>query len=114
MGFEYQIKHREGAVIVDFFDRILDVSEADQLVHQIERQILGGNRKFIINFQQVDYINSSGLNVLITLLTKIRDNYGELYICAVSDKIEKLIHTTKLDKIFKIEDNVEQAIEKLK
>lgn len=114
MAFEYHINHHDDVIVIDFFDRILDVSEAEQMIHQVERQLLGGSQKFIINFQQVDYINSSGLNVLITLLTKIRDNYGELYICQVSEKIKKLIQTTKLDNIFKIEDDLERALEKLK
>lgn len=114
MAFEYQIKHHDDVIVIDFFDKIYDVSEAEQLMHQIDRQIVGGSQKFIINLKQVDYINSSGLNVLITLLTKIRDNYGELYICAVSEKVQRLIQTTKLDNIFKIEDNIEKALDKLK
>ncbi len=113
MNFEYYIIERGQVKLIIFSGRLFDVSEADDLYRDIDRLLERGLQKFIIDFSRVDYINSAGLNVLITLLSKIRESYGELYICAVSEKVLKLIETSKLTNVFKIEADIQSALSKL-
>ncbi|WP_420388041.1 STAS domain-containing protein [Roseivirga sp.] len=67
-----------------------------------------------IDISDVKYINSSGIGVLITLLTKFRNNEGEVVIVNPSEHVKKLLIITKLTAIFKIADSVEEAIQQLK
>ncbi|MFN3403661.1 MAG: STAS domain-containing protein [Cytophagaceae bacterium] len=66
-----------------------------------------------IDLSQVRYMNSSGIGVLITLLTKFRNKGGEVVLINPSEQIKKLLIITKLNAIFSIVDTEEQAIEKL-
>jgi anti-sigma B factor antagonist len=51
---------------------------------------------------------------LITILTKFRNQEGELILVKPSEKIEKLLLITKLNNIFSIVDSQEEAVELLK
>ena len=67
-----------------------------------------------VDLSEVRYMNSSGIGVLITLLTKFRNQEGEMILVKPSEKIEKLLLITKLNNIFSIVESKEEAIELLK
>ncbi|MEQ8413625.1 MAG: STAS domain-containing protein [Imperialibacter sp.] len=64
--------------------------------------------------EDVRYINSSGIGVLITILTKFRNKGGEVVLVNPSDHVKKLLVITKLNAIFSIVDSKGEAVEKLK
>src|SRR3954471_20803861 len=66
-----------------------------------------------IDLSEVRYMNSSGIGVLITLLTKFRNKGGELVLINPSEQIKKLLIITKLNSIFVIVDNEEEALKRL-
>ena len=65
----------------------------EQVLDQLER----GDRKFIVDFSKTDYIDSSGLGVLVTLSKKIREQGGQLSLASLSDDLRTLFKLTKLD-----------------
>jgi anti-sigma B factor antagonist len=67
-----------------------------------------------IDLSAVRYMNSSGIGVLITLLTKLRNKGGEVVLINPSDQIKKLLIITKLNAIFNIVANEQEALTKLK
>jgi anti-sigma B factor antagonist len=58
--------------------------------------------KCIINISALRYINSSGIGVLITILTKFRNKGGDVYLMKPSESVQKLLVITKLNAIFQI------------
>lgn len=66
-----------------------------------------------IDIQNVRYINSSGIGVLITILTKFRNKGGEVVLIKPSESVEKLLLITKLNSIFNIVPNLELAFQEL-
>jgi len=66
-----------------------------------------------IDIQNVRYVNSSGIGVLITILTKFRNKGGEVVLIKPSDSVEKLLIITKLNSIFITVPNLEQAFHEL-
>lgn len=62
-----------------------------------------------IDIQDVRYINSSGIGVLITILTKFRNKGGEVILIKPSESVEKLLIITKLNSIFTIVSNLDHA-----
>jgi anti-sigma B factor antagonist len=59
-------------------------------------------KKCVVDISSLRYINSSGIGVLITLLTKFRNKGGELYLMKPSESVQKLLVITKLNAIFNI------------
>ena len=67
-----------------------------------------------INLSDIRYMNSSGLGVLITLLTKFKNKGGKVTLINPSDQIEKLLQITRLNEVFSIAESEEEAINELK
>lgn len=64
----------------------------------------------VIDISKLRYINSSGIGVLITILTKFRNKGGEVYLMKPSDNVQKLLVITKLNAIFQIVQNEEEVL----
>ena len=71
----------------------------------------GGERKFVIDFANTGYIDSSGLGVLVSLSKKIREQGGELRLSSLNEDLRTLFELTKLDTLFRIADDKDQALE---
>ncbi|MFQ5549866.1 MAG: STAS domain-containing protein [Gemmatimonadales bacterium] len=96
---------------------VIVVGVAGQLIvgnrHELKQKILdaldSGSRKFVIDFSATEYIDSSGLGVLVTLSKKITESEGEIRLAALNDDLRTLFELTKLDTLFELYDSVEAA-----
>jgi anti-sigma B factor antagonist len=79
-----------------------------RVVELISDSLLEGAKTVVIDLEKVRYISSSGLGLLITLLTKMRNAGGELVLTAPSEHVKKLLLITKLNGIFKVLDSVDE------
>src|ERR1044071_601165 len=64
----------------------------------------------IIDISELRYINSSGIGVLITILTKFRNKGGDVYLMQPSESVKKLLVITKLNAIFQVVETEEEAL----
>src|SRR5690606_24147533 len=78
-----------------------------KLVEVVSDAIQEGTRTFVIDLSEVRYISSSGIGLLITMLTKMRNVGGEVYLTSPSEHVKKLLIITKLNNIFTVYDSVE-------
>lgn len=68
------------------------------------------SKHLIVDLSQVNIINSIGINLLIRLLTKTRIKGGELVLIGLQDKVKQVVQLTKLNDVFKISEDIDQAI----
>jgi anti-sigma B factor antagonist len=68
----------------------------------------------LIDISGLRYINSTGIGVLITILTKFRNKGGEVYLMKPSENVQKLLVITKLNAIFQIVQNEEEIVKNSK
>lgn len=68
----------------------------------------------IIDISDVRYINSSGIGLLITILTKFRNKGGEVFLMNPSESVKKLLIITKLNAIFQVVTSEEEVATHLK
>jgi anti-sigma B factor antagonist len=114
MTFSYSTSQQEGITIFTLEGDIIDKNQATALVEQISNLIAKGKNHIVLELSGVKYMNSSGLNILVNILTKARSAGGDVTVCKLSKKVEELLVVTKLDTIFKILPSVEEAVKKLK
>jgi anti-sigma B factor antagonist len=84
------------------------------LVELLNDHINKGITQCTIDISGVRYMNSSGIGVLITILTKLRNKDGEVVLINPSQQVKKLLVITKLNNIFTIYDTKEEAIASFK
>jgi anti-sigma B factor antagonist len=78
------------------------------LAEMVSDSVEEGIKVLVIDLEKVRYISSSGLGLLITLLTKMKNAGGELFLTAPSEHVKKLLIITKLNGIFKVLDSVDE------
>lgn len=103
--------HKEGDVCVVSVEGQLIVGNRQELKQKVLDEIERGERKFLVDFSQTGYIDSSGLGVLVSLSKKIREHGGELRLTNLNEDLKTLFELTKLDTLFQIADSRERALE---
>jgi anti-sigma B factor antagonist len=56
----------------------------------------------LVDFQQVEFISSPGLMVLVQLLKRVRASDKKLFICSVNEKVQMLLDLTGMNEVFEI------------
>ena len=69
---------------------------------QINKLIEEGNRNFIFNFSECNFIDSTGLGALVSIYKKCVEKGGSIKLKTLKPDIEKLFKLTRLDKVFEI------------
>jgi len=113
MDLEYRITEEQKFQVLLLKGELIDKNQAVNLIKDIDELMELGKTKLVIDLSELRYLNSSGLNVLIQLLTKTRSNGGESVICNVGKKVHELLIITKLNTLFKIADSQEVAFQML-
>ena len=100
----------KGIVILEPKGKIMGGPDATLLHDKLHELISQGKKKVVIDLAKVDWMNSTGLGILISGLTTMRNNGGELKLANVTEKIQSLLTITKLITVFECFDSVEEAI----
>jgi anti-sigma B factor antagonist len=101
MGFTVR---KQGELCVVAVEGQLIVGNRQELKQKVLDELERGARKFLVDFAQTGYIDSSGLGVLVSLSKRIRENNGELRLANLNDDLKTLFELTKLDTLFQIAD----------
>lgn len=110
MVLDFNIIEENNIQILTISGELIDKNQAINLLNAVDELVESDKNKLIIDIKDLKYMNSSGLNVLIQLLTKTRNNGGESVIYNVNKKITELLIITKLNTLFKIAETKEEAI----
>lgn len=87
-----------------------NLSKSDYFKELVLKDINLGERKIIISFANVDYIDSSFLGALVAILKSLLPLEGKLVLISMNEDIINLFQLTRLDKIFILKDNLEEAL----
>ena len=112
--FGLTVSQRDRCKIFHLSGRLMDQKEADQMMAVLEQELgeqTGMN--VLLDMSQLQYMNSTGLNILISVLTRTRKGGGEVLISGLSTGVKQLFMVTKLDTVFTIKTTVDEAIASL-
>jgi anti-sigma B factor antagonist len=111
-----KLSYREEAEVAILVPKgkIMGGPDATMLRDQLQEFIKQDKLKVVIDLGGVDWMNSTGLGILISGLTTMRNNKGELKLANVTDKIQSLLTITKLITVFEAHDSVAEALESFK
>lgn len=100
MTFEKEIKGEK--LILRLSGDLIGEDNGANILSVVSDAIQEEVRICVIDISGLRYINSSGIGVLITILTKFRNKGGEVYLMRPSENVQKLLVITKLNAIFQI------------
>jgi len=103
-------REHDKVVILELKGKIMGGPDAQEFHDTLKKYIADGYKKFLLDLSKVDWMNSSGLGILISGLTTVKNAGGELKLARVSEKIESLLMITKLITVFETYSSVEDAL----
>ncbi|GAA2081486.1 anti-sigma factor antagonist BldG [Aeromicrobium halocynthiae] len=87
----------------------IDVLTAPRLREAVVEAVGRGRLNLIIDVQKVDFLDSTGLGVLVGALKRVRADGGSLDIVCTNARLLKIFEITGLDKVFGLHESVEAA-----
>jgi anti-sigma B factor antagonist len=88
----------------------IDVYTAPRLRQAIIDLVEGGATRIVVDMEKVDFLDSTGLGVLVGGLKRVRVKDGSLSIVTTQDKILKIFDITGLNRVFAIHPSVDAAV----
>lgn len=90
-------------------DNLMYETENRNLLNELTDLIGEGKNNVVVSLNQVQFLNSTGLRFLISLLTKSRNSGGDTVLIHVPEQVKKLLVMTKLQSIFPIFDTLDNV-----
>jgi anti-sigma B factor antagonist len=102
-------REAEGRTVVSVAGEI-DVYTAPRLREEITELVAGGTYNLVIDMSEVEFLDSTGLGVLVGGLKKVRAHDGSLQLVCNQDRLLKIFRITGLAKVFVIHETAEAAL----
>lgn len=99
-------------LIVTPIEKRIDASVATEFKGRMVDWINAGNTRIVLDLSNVDFIDSSGLGAIVSILKTIGNN-GDLVISGIKETVMGLFHLTRMNRVFQIFPSREEAIRAL-
>ncbi|AHC16548.1 STAS domain-containing protein [Salinispira pacifica] len=109
---EVKLKNKNGVLLVELQEEI-DLFHANKLKLYFNKIFESSHKKIVLNFQEVTYIDSSGIGALLNIFKESKKREIKILFTNIHGSVKKVIELTKLDDYFPILRTQEEAIEQL-
>ncbi len=109
MDLTLTTREADGKTIVAVGGEI-DVYTAPKLRDKITELVSGGSYHLVVDMQEVEFLDSTGLGVLVGGLKKVRAHEGSLQLICNQDRLLKIFRITGLAKVFTIHESADAAL----
>src|SRR5207247_11398635 len=109
------VRHVGAVIVVDILDRrLIDAAHIEQIGEQLHDMVNAAAVPMIVlNFDKVEYLSSSALNILIALENSIRKKKGQLRLAGLDQELRKVFTLMKLTKVMVLCENVDEAMKSM-
>lgn len=104
-------RKKSGVTILDLKGKILIGDGIDELRESIDGVVKENEKKLLLNFEQVPYLDSTGLGEVVRSYTSLRKEGGTVKIINLTNKVRDLLSVTKLITVFETFEDEDKAIE---
>ena len=88
----------------------IDVYTAPKLREALVDLVNDGTYHIVVDVEQVEFLDSTGLGVLVGGLKRVRAHDGSLSIVCTQERLLKIFRITGLTKVFAIHPSVDAAV----
>lgn len=100
----------KNAQLLTLSGSLLAEVQSKDILDSVSELIQQGEVNFVVDLKDLKFINSSGLGMMLTLLTKVRKSGGDVVLANVPEQVNNLLVITKLTHIFKTTLSVDEAV----
>jgi len=109
MSLDIRDSVREGVAILSLNGR-LTLGESNSVREKVNQQIAAGCHNVILDLTQVDYVDSTGLGIMVICFTSLKKLGGALKLVNPNKRNVELLLLTKLHTIFEVYTEIQDAV----
>ncbi len=109
---EIQTRKEKAAVVVSVKGR-MDAVTAPEFDKTMIDLISKGEKTFVVNLGELDYISSAGLRSVLALAKKLKEKEGKILLAEVRGPVEEVFKISGFSSMFKIFDSEESALREI-
>ena len=110
---EFTTNYIEGVVVIKIKGE-LDAKTSPELTAVFKSQLDEGHTNFIFDLLDLNYSSSAGIRIFLGSAREARNKGGDLRISSVQSQVNKIFNLSKFDKIVKIFDTTDEALQSYK
>ena len=114
MGMTFNHEIKDNVLLIRLSGDLIGEDNGTRVLEVVTDAIQQNVLVSVIDISGLRYINSSGIGLLIIILTKFRNKGGEVYLLKPSESVQKLLVITKLNSIFQIIKSEEEVLKDVK
>lgn len=88
----------------------LDSNTAMNFEQKLFESIENGAQRLILDFQDLDYISSAGLRVILKATKSLKNADGKLVLCSMQDYVKEVFEISGFDSFLPIEATLDDAV----
>ena len=109
VDLDVSAREEGGRVVVVAIGEV-DVFTAPQLDAELSRLTADGRVDLVVDLSRVDFLDSTGLSVLVKALKRVREAEGRLVVVVTADRVAKVFRLTGLDQLIPLHPSVAEAL----
>jgi anti-sigma B factor antagonist len=99
-----------GVAVIELTGDVTAASEDKLMAAYREAGAPGGTRGLVLDFTRLDYMNSSGIGLLVTFLVRAKRAQQQLSAFGLSDHYRQIFELTRLDEVISVHDDEDGAV----
>ena len=106
--------HSEGNVLVITFKapQVNDTSNLESREDALRELLIDFEQRFLLlDFSEVDIIVSRMINSLVLMVKRVRAEGGQVHLCRLDPKVERVFKTMRLDRVFDMYESLAEGLE---
>ncbi len=97
-------------MVLNLSGKIMGGPDHEKFQNEIKTLIADGHVDILLNMSKVNWVNSTGLGILVSAFHTLKKNGGQLKICEVSDRIDNILNVTQLKLVFETFESCDEAM----
>jgi len=97
-------------MVLNLSGKIMGGPDHEKFQSEIKSLISAGHVDILLDMHKVNWVNSTGLGILVSAFHTLKKNGGQLKICQVSDRIDNILNVTQLKLVFETFEKCEDAL----
>ncbi len=105
--------HEHSAIQVVQVNSLFNELENKIILEDVKKRMAQGFNEFIVDLSELNFMNSVGLNFLISMMNNSKASGSYLAVANANEQVINLLEITKLKKMFTLTQSVEEALQYL-
>jgi len=100
----------DDVAVFDMSGKLMGGSDADLLANAVQVALDDGHKNVVANLEQVSWINSTGIGILVRAYTTLKNAGGDLRLANLDRRVESILVVTKLSTVLNAYPTLEEAV----